>query len=88
MFSDDIVYSKRLCVVLANQGFPPDALRRIILTASGGAFRDWPAEDLVKVRLDYLVKLLSAGYCGNHRSYVRNEKVALFEQCEYDTLSG
>eukprot|EP00904_Undaria_pinnatifida_P004637 jgi/Undpi1/14174/HiC_scaffold_9.g03824.m1 len=31
------------------QGFPPDALRRIILTASGGAFRDWPAEDLVKV---------------------------------------
>lgn len=34
-----------------NQGFPPDALRRIILTASGGAFRDWPAEDLVKVRV-------------------------------------
>lgn len=32
-----------------NQGFPPDALRRIILTASGGAFRDWPAADLVKV---------------------------------------
>ncbi|CAM9448960.1 unnamed protein product, partial [Sphacelaria rigidula] len=31
------------------QGFPPDALRRIILTASGGAFRDWPAEDLAKV---------------------------------------
>ncbi|CAM9160345.1 unnamed protein product, partial [Hapterophycus canaliculatus] len=31
------------------QGFPPDALRRIILTASGGAFRDWPAADLVKV---------------------------------------
>ncbi|CAM9835958.1 unnamed protein product, partial [Chrysoparadoxa australica] len=31
------------------QGFPPGALRRIILTASGGAFRDWPAEDLKKV---------------------------------------
>eukprot|EP00903_Cladosiphon_okamuranus_P014435 g13394.t1 len=31
------------------QGFPPDALRRIILTASGGAFRDWPVEDLAKV---------------------------------------
>ncbi|CAM9269317.1 unnamed protein product [Scytosiphon promiscuus] len=31
------------------QGFPPEALRRIILTASGGAFRDWPAADLVKV---------------------------------------
>jgi 1-deoxy-D-xylulose-5-phosphate reductoisomerase len=24
------------------QGFPPGALKRIILTASGGAFRDWP----------------------------------------------
>ncbi|CAN0562392.1 unnamed protein product, partial [Ectocarpus sp. 12 AP-2014] len=31
------------------QGFPPGALRRIILTASGGAFRDWPAADLAKV---------------------------------------
>eukprot|EP00611_Tribonema_gayanum_P009964 TRINITY_DN1986_c0_g1_i1.p1 TRINITY_DN1986_c0_g1~~TRINITY_DN1986_c0_g1_i1.p1 ORF type:complete len:249 (+),score=109.25 TRINITY_DN1986_c0_g1_i1:1420-2166(+) len=31
------------------QGFPPGALRRIILTASGGAFRDWPIEDLAKV---------------------------------------
>ncbi|CAM9229616.1 unnamed protein product [Discosporangium mesarthrocarpum] len=31
------------------QGFPPGGLRRIILTASGGAFRDWPAEDLSKV---------------------------------------
>lgn len=35
--------------ILLNQGFPPDALRRIILTASGGAFRDWPKEDLAKV---------------------------------------
>ena len=24
-------------------------MRRIILTASGGAFRDWPVEDLTKV---------------------------------------
>eukprot|EP01041_Mallomonas_annulata_P000796 gene796-1546_t len=31
------------------QGFPPGALRRIILTASGGAFRDWPKEKLVEV---------------------------------------
>ena len=31
------------------QGFPPGALRRIILTASGGAFRDWPKERLVEV---------------------------------------
>mmetsp|Transcript_5597 Transcript_5597/g.5788 ORF Transcript_5597/g.5788 Transcript_5597/m.5788 type:complete len:457 (+) Transcript_5597:73-1443(+) len=31
------------------QGFPEGALRRIILTASGGAFRDWPKEKLVEV---------------------------------------
>ena len=31
------------------QGFPPGALRRIILTASGGAFRDWPKEKLREV---------------------------------------
>jgi len=29
------------------QGVPPGALRRIILTASGGAFRDFSAEDLL-----------------------------------------
>eukprot|EP01038_Epipyxis_sp_PR26KG_P012904 gene12904-17288_t len=33
------------------QGFPPGALRRIILTASGGAFRDWPKEKLQEVRV-------------------------------------
>lgn len=31
------------------QGLPPGSLRRIILTASGGAFRDWKKEDLAKV---------------------------------------
>lgn len=29
------------------QGVPPGALRRVILTASGGAFRDFTAEDLI-----------------------------------------
>ena len=38
------------------QGFPPGGLRRIILTASGGAFRDWPIEDLVKVRVQDALK--------------------------------
>eukprot|EP00596_Hydrurales_sp_CCMP1899_P003859 CAMPEP_0119052350 /NCGR_PEP_ID=MMETSP1177-20130426/73678_1 /TAXON_ID=2985 /ORGANISM="Ochromonas sp, Strain CCMP1899" /LENGTH=453 /DNA_ID=CAMNT_0007031891 /DNA_START=52 /DNA_END=1410 /DNA_ORIENTATION=- len=38
------------------QGFPPDALRRIILTASGGAFRDWPAEKLSTVRVQDALK--------------------------------
>ena len=33
------------------QGFPPGALRRVILTASGGAFRDWPIERLAEVKV-------------------------------------
>ncbi|PZO34087.1 MAG: 1-deoxy-D-xylulose-5-phosphate reductoisomerase [Shackletoniella antarctica] len=31
------------------QGVPADGLRRILLTASGGAFRDWPTEKLAQV---------------------------------------
>ena len=31
------------------QGLPVGGLRRIILTASGGAFRDWPIEKLKEV---------------------------------------
>ncbi|MCS7031729.1 MAG: 1-deoxy-D-xylulose-5-phosphate reductoisomerase [Gloeomargarita sp. SKYG116] len=31
------------------QGVPPGGLRRIILTASGGAFRDWPLEKMAQV---------------------------------------
>lgn len=34
------------------QGAPSKALKRIILTASGGAFRDWKKEDLGKVTLE------------------------------------
>lgn len=33
------------------QGVPTDGLRRIILTASGGAFRDWPVEKLAQVKV-------------------------------------
>ncbi|XP_020678184.1 1-deoxy-D-xylulose 5-phosphate reductoisomerase, chloroplastic isoform X1 [Dendrobium catenatum] len=33
------------------QGLPEGALRRIILTASGGAFRDWPVEKLREVKV-------------------------------------
>lgn len=33
------------------QGAPQGALRRIVLTASGGAFRDWPADQLENVTL-------------------------------------
>ena len=33
------------------QGVPDDGLRRIILTASGGSFRDWPVEKLADVTI-------------------------------------
>jgi 1-deoxy-D-xylulose-5-phosphate reductoisomerase len=33
------------------QGVPQNGLRRIILTASGGAFRDWPVEKLAQVQV-------------------------------------
>uniref|UniRef100_A0A7N0VFA2 1-deoxy-D-xylulose-5-phosphate reductoisomerase n=1 Tax=Kalanchoe fedtschenkoi TaxID=63787 RepID=A0A7N0VFA2_KALFE len=33
------------------QGLPEGALRRILLTASGGAFRDWPVEKLKEVKV-------------------------------------
>lgn len=38
------------------QGVPEDGLRRILLTASGGAFRDWPVEDLSKVTMADAIK--------------------------------
>ena len=34
------------------QGVPPDSLRRIILTASGGAFRDFSTEELLQLNKD------------------------------------
>jgi 1-deoxy-D-xylulose-5-phosphate reductoisomerase len=34
------------------QGMPEGGLRRLILTASGGAFRDWPVEKLADVTVD------------------------------------
>ena len=38
------------------QGVPEKGLRRILLTASGGAFRDWPTEDLKKVTMVDAIK--------------------------------
>ena len=38
------------------QGVPLEGLRRIILTASGGAFRDWPIEKLSKVKVTDAIK--------------------------------
>jgi len=38
------------------QGVPDRGLRRIILTASGGAFRDWPVEKLAMVKVEDALK--------------------------------
>jgi 1-deoxy-D-xylulose-5-phosphate reductoisomerase len=38
------------------QGLPDGGLRRILLTASGGAFRDWPVADLAKVTMADAIK--------------------------------
>jgi len=38
------------------QGLPPGGLRRIILTASGGAFREWPVEKLKTVTVADAIK--------------------------------
>lgn len=38
------------------QGVPAGGLRRIILTASGGAFRDWPVEKLAQVKVADAIK--------------------------------
>lgn len=43
--------SEHSAIFQSLQGVPPGALRRIILTASGGAFRDWPKEKLSEVRV-------------------------------------
>lgn len=42
--------SEHSAIFQCMQGLPVGGLRRIILTASGGAFRDWPVEKLREVR--------------------------------------
>lgn len=43
------VDSEHNAVFQCLEGHPSSAVRRIVLTASGGAFRDWPAEKLAHV---------------------------------------
>jgi 1-deoxy-D-xylulose-5-phosphate reductoisomerase len=38
------------------QGLPEGGLRRVILTASGGAFRDWATEDLARAKVSDALK--------------------------------
>lgn len=46
------VDSEHSAVFQALVGEPMEAVERIIITASGGAFRDWPLEDLAGATLD------------------------------------
>ncbi|MGB5863038.1 MAG: 1-deoxy-D-xylulose-5-phosphate reductoisomerase [Sulfitobacter sp.] len=46
------VDSEHSAVFQALVGEPMEAVERIIITASGGAFRDWPIEDLADATLD------------------------------------
>ena len=46
------VDSEHSAVFQALVGEPIDAVERIIITASGGAFRDWPIDDLSNATLD------------------------------------
>jgi len=44
--------SEHSAIVQCLQGVPPGALRRVILTASGGAFRDYSTEELLQLNKD------------------------------------
>nr|AEY80027.1 1-deoxy-D-xylulose 5-phosphate reductoisomerase [Haematococcus lacustris] len=47
--------SEHSAIFQCMQGLPEGGLRRIILTASGGAFRDWPAEKLKEVTVQQAI---------------------------------
>lgn len=48
--------SEHSAIFQSIQGLPEGGLRRIILTASGGAFRDWPVEKLKHVTVEDALK--------------------------------
>ncbi len=48
--------SEHSAIVQCLQGVPEGGLRRILLTASGGAFRDWPADKLSHVTVEDALK--------------------------------
>lgn len=47
--------SEHSAIFQVMQGLPEGGLRRIILTASGGAFRDWPVEKLGEVTVEQAI---------------------------------
>ncbi|MFQ3585286.1 MAG: 1-deoxy-D-xylulose-5-phosphate reductoisomerase [Cyanobacteriota bacterium] len=62
------VDSEHSAIFQCLQGVPEGALRRILLTASGGAFRDWPAERLDQVTLADALK---------HPNWVMGRKITI-----------
>ena len=48
--------SEHSAIFQCMQGLPPGGLRRVILTASGGAFRDWPVEKLASAKVSDALK--------------------------------
>ena len=52
----EILHCNLLALVDCMKGLPPGGMRRIILTASGGAFREWPVEKLKTVKVADAIK--------------------------------
>mmetsp|Transcript_249 Transcript_249/g.611 ORF Transcript_249/g.611 Transcript_249/m.611 type:complete len:470 (+) Transcript_249:96-1505(+) len=48
--------SEHSAIFQSLQGVPPNGMKKILLTASGGAFRDWKKEDLKNVKLEDALK--------------------------------
>ncbi|MEM6447295.1 MAG: 1-deoxy-D-xylulose-5-phosphate reductoisomerase [Cyanobacteria bacterium P01_D01_bin.123] len=62
------VDSEHSAIFQCLQGIPEGGLRRIILTASGGSFRDWPVEKLASVTLADALK---------HPNWVMGRKITI-----------
>ncbi|MEN9240388.1 MAG: 1-deoxy-D-xylulose-5-phosphate reductoisomerase, partial [Thermostichales cyanobacterium SZTDM-1c_bins_54] len=62
------VDSEHSAIFQCLQGIPAGSLRKIILTASGGAFRDWPAERLGEVTVADALK---------HPNWVMGQKITI-----------
>lgn len=62
------VDSEHSAIFQCLQGIPAGGLRRILLTASGGAFRDWPIEKMAEARLSDALK---------HPNWVMGRKITI-----------
>jgi 1-deoxy-D-xylulose-5-phosphate reductoisomerase len=62
------VDSEHSAIFQCLQGVPEGGLRRVILTASGGAFRDWPVEKLATARKEDALK---------HPNWVMGQKITV-----------